>query len=324
LRTGQNRVFESLPRLKHATALLIVLVFGTGGNRFTPQVCHATDVYPLESVPFDPYTQVSAHTTPSVVPLGMDPDWCIDLCPAGLIYRPYLAGPKESRTGLQIVRSNDRWLMDSSIGGQWGLLRYGTLDTAFPKGIQLDVEGSAQLRFRRPSSLNFLTSDLRFGLPLSFSHNNHQTKLGLYFLRTNPSGDLLERIQSLRTDDFFQRKSLVLGHSVYLTNRFRLYGEAGYAFSSRVSENWEFQFGAEYAPVCPTGLMGSPFVAANGYLREEVDFGGTFTLQVGWAWRKTGGRLFRIGLHYANGKSNHLALHDRHEQQFGFGIWHDF
>ena len=222
------------------------------------------------------------------------------------------------------MRSNDEWITDASIGFHWGLFRYGTLDTAFPKGIQLDVEGAAQLRFTSLDRFDFLTSDYRFGVPLTFSHNNHQTKFGAYFFRAHPSNDLWERIQSLFDDELFQRQSLVLGHSVYLDNRFRLYGEAGYAYSSKVSDKWEFQFGAEYAPICPTGILGAPFLAANVYLREEVDFGGTFTLQGGWAWRKSHGRLCRVGMHYSNGKSNHFALHDFHEQQIGFGIWHDY
>lgn len=311
---GGNRVFKAL----------ILIVFAVCGSGVTSSSGLAGDPDMTGMTAFDPYAQPSSYNQPSMQSLGMDPNWRFDILPAGLIYRPYLAGPKESRTSLQVVRSNDEWLVDTSIGGYWGLFRYGTLDSAFPKGIQLDVEGSAQLRFSSPGSFDFLTSDYRFGVPLSFSHSNHQTKFGLYFLRSNPSSALWDRIESLFNDEFFQRKSLVLGHSVYLDNRFRLYGEAGYAYSSRVSDKWEFQFGTEYAPVCPTGLMGAPFVAANAYLREEVDFGGTFTFQAGWAWRKSRGRLCRVGLHYANGKSNHFALHDRHEQQVGFGIWHDF
>ena len=279
---------------------------------------------PIAMNGLDPYAQPAAYSQTGMMSVVSDPRWRLDLFPAGLIYRPYLAGPKESRTSLQLVNSNGSSLADASIGGHWGLLRYGTLTDAFPKGIQLGLEGSAQLRFSSLGRFDFLTTDYRFGIPLSFSHSNHQTKFGLYFMRTHPSDGLWDRIKSLFDDEFFERKSVVLGHSIDITNRFRIYGEADYAYSTQVSDPWSFQFGAEYAPVCPTGMLGAPFLAANGYLREEVDFGGTFTLQGGWAWRKSRGRLWRLGLHYANGKSNHFALHDFHEQQFGFGIWHDY
>lgn len=289
-----------------------------------PITAAAADPVPVEMASFDPYAQPTAYSQTSMTSAVSNPRWHLDLLPAGLIYRPYLASPKESRTSLQIVNSNGDSLADASIGGHWGLLRYGTLNATFPKGIQLGLEGSAQMRFSGVGRFDFLTTDYRFGIPLSFSHSNHQTRLGFYFQRAHPSDRLWDRIRSLFNDEIFERKSFVLGHSIDLTNRFRVYGEADYAYSTSVSDRWAFQFGAEYAPVCPTGMLGAPFIAANGYLREEVDFGGTFTLQGGWAWRKSRGRLCRIGLHYANGKSNHFSLHDFHEQQIGFGIWHDY
>jgi hypothetical protein len=73
-----------------------------------------------------------------------------------------------------------------------------------------------------------------------------------------------------------------------------------------------------------TSCLGFPFLAANALLREEVNFGGTFTLQTGWAWRNRQSRLLRVGLHYANGMSNQFVSHDQFEQQLGFGIWHDY
>ena len=281
---------------------------------------------------FDPYaspTATAGYSSPdaaaySGAPYAAAPRRSFDFLPDGLIYRPYLAGPKESRTGIQIIKIGNDWVFDSSIGGQWGVLRYGTSDPSFPLGLQLDIEASAQLRHRQFGESGFLASDYRVGVPLSFSRNNHKTKFGVYFLRANPSEGLIDRISSLWTEPFFSRNSLVLGHSIYLTKRFRVYGEAGYAFQTEVSDPWEFQFGAEYAPICPTGLFGAPFLAANLYLREELDYGGTFTAQAGWAWRKKRGRLFRLGIQYANGKSNQLSLHDWNEQQIGFGIWHDY
>jgi hypothetical protein len=241
-----------------------------------------------------------------------------------LIYRPYLAGPKEPRTGFQYASNNGEWTFDSSIGGQWGLFRYGTQDPSFPHGVQLDFEASAQFRNQSFASPKFLSSDIRVGLPLSFSRSNQQTKLAYYFIRAHPGDSWLEELASLRNEDFFERQSLVLGHSIYLTDRWRIYCEAGYAFNSQVSQQWEFQFGTEWAPVRPTGILGAPFLATNAYLREEADYGGLFTLEGGWAWRKKRGRLFRIGLYYANGKSNQMVFQDLHEQQLGFGIWHDF
>ena len=314
----------------HLAKLTINLLLAFAcGSVFFESHCPAQDSVLYGTVGMDPYAAPTTYSDPSVIPVSNSvstsstSQWYLDLLPEGLIYRPYLAGPKESRTGIQFYNTDDDWQFDSSIGGQWGLFRIGTLEGCFPQGLQLDVEASAQFRHSQFASQNVLTNDIRFGLPLSYGRNNHQTKLSLYFLRSNPGEGLWDAIGSIGSDEFFQRKAFVLGHSIYLTDRFRIYGEADYALSSKVSENWAFQFGAECAPVCPTGILGAPFLAANVLLREEVDFGGTFTLQGGWAWRKRRGRLFRIGLQYANGASNHFSMHDLHEQQLGFGIWYD-
>lgn len=249
--------------------------------------------------------------------------WGFQLFPEGLIYRPYLAGPKESRTSLLFHDSGNGGRVDASLGGQWGLFRIGSADRYFPKGVQFGVEASAQIRRKNIDSANLLTTDLRCGFPLTFSRNNHQTKLAWYFLRSDPSREILETIGAIGDEGFFERQALVLGHSIDLTERFRVYGEAGYALKTVVSDKWEFQFGAECVPVCPTRIFGAPFLAANALLREEVDFGGTFTLQGGWAWRRRSGKLFRVGLQYANGKSSQFALQDKFEQQIGLGFWID-
>ena len=77
----------------------------------------------------------------------------------------------------------------------------------------------------------------------------------------------------------------MLGHSIHLTDMLRVYGEAIYLLQNDLEGNWEFQFGAEVAPVDPTRLWGSPFAAANVYLLESENFGGNLTLQAGWLWR---------------------------------------
>jgi len=79
-----------------------------------------------------------------------------------------------------------------------------------------------------------------------------------------------------------------------------LYAEAGWAFYvDGGTEPWEFQFGAEYSPLGPTGLAGAPFLAVNGHLRQEVDFGGSLVVQAGWQWRGRTGHLMRAGLEAA-------------------------
>ena len=117
----------------------------------------------------------------------------------------------------------------------------------------------------------------------------------------------------------------MLGYSVFATDQLRLYGETSYAFASKTSKEWQFQFGADYSQLEPTGLRGVPFFAANAHLREEIDFGGNIVLQTGWQWTSnTGGRRLRVGLQYYNGGHEKYQFFDKTEQKVGLGIWHDF
>ena len=83
--------------------------------------------------------------------------------------------------------------------------------------------------------------------------------------------------------------------------------------------------GAECRPSRPTELRGAPFWAVNTHLREEVDFGGSFSAEAGWAWRGTGsGRLLRIGGQYVTGHTRQFEFLGRTEDLVGLGIWLDY
>ncbi len=258
-----------------------------------------------------------------------DNAWTFQTLPSGLIYKSYLAGVKESRLSAHVIHDRSRLdrsdvLWDATLGGRVGLVRYGTRDALIPRGIQIDVEGSAQLRLDVPEDVDFRSADFRGGLPITFGFGRHQTKFAYYHLSSHLGDEFLSKNPGFRRLNFV-RDVLVLGHAFYLTDDVRIYAEAGWAFFSDVSEPWEFQFGLDYAPLRPTGPRGAPFFAVNGHLREELNFSGTLTAQAGWAWRADEhGHLLRVGVHYLNGGSNQFEFFDFHEQQLGGGVWYDF
>jgi hypothetical protein len=265
---------------------------------------------------------------PPVEPSPFDNPWGIVCLPEQLIYRSYLAGVKESRMGAQLInRNDDGALMDGTLGGRFGLLRIGPHNQTEgqPLGFQIDVEGAAFVRLDPDEDVDVRSADFRAGVPFTYGWGNQQIKFAYYHLSSHVGDEFL-----LKNPGFtrlnFARDVLVLGYSIYPTERLRLYGEAGWAFWNDVSGLWEFQFGVEYAPMRPTGIHGEPFVAINAHLRQEVDYGGGFTAQAGWAWRADGrsGRLLRMGLHYYNGESPQFSFFDDFEQQLGFGVWYDF
>jgi Protein of unknown function (DUF1207) len=255
------------------------------------------------------------------------PAWFWQVLPDGLIYHSYQAGVHEPRLAiLAFSEEGSQSFWDGTLGGRVGLLRYGTGDAFFPQGWQLDVEAAAIIRMTLDEIRDFEFADYRVGVPITYGINNWQFKFAAYHLSShlgdefaiaNP-GSLADRIN-------YVRDALVLGASYYPHPVMRLYSEAAYAINvDGGAEPWEFQFGTELSQPGPTGPRGTPFVAVNGHLREEHEFGGDVTAQAGWLWRGQNAQVVRAGVHYFNGKSSQYQIFDDSEQQIGFGLWYDY
>ncbi len=271
---------------------------------------------------------------------GASPDsyeW--QLLPLGTIYRPYLADLKASRMMLlPLYEKDDNMLLDGTLGGRFGLARYGSKNPIFPEGFQIDVEGSAQLRLDPGEDFDLRSTDYRAGLPLSWGYNRWRTKLAYYHLSAHVGDEFLIKNPTFQRINYV-RDEIVLGQSYFLNEDWRIYGEAGYAFyTDGGAEPWEINVGVEYSPIqpvrigsrtlgrqLPNNVVSGPFLAAHGNLREELNWSGNVTLQSGWQWRNMAdGRLLRIGGHIFSGLSNHYEFFNAYELQMGFGFWYDF
>ena len=118
----------------------------------------------------------------------------------------------------------------------------------------------------------------------------------------------------------------MFGLSYYATENVRLYGEVGWAFyTDGVTQPWEFQFGAEYSPIYSPGFRGSPFVAINGHLRQEVAFGGSVNVQVGWQWLNGGtGTRMRSASNTSMARTNSTSSSTNSCSRYGIGVWYDY
>jgi hypothetical protein len=253
--------------------------------------------------------------------------WTWQCFPNGLIYPSYLAGTKESRFA-SVWNHDSRlgWMWDLEAGGRVGLLRFGTDGgTPRPNGWQLDLEGAAFPRLDLDHERDLISVDFRAGVPLTFGYGPFQVKLAAYHLSSHLGDEF-----SLRFPDYprinYSRDALVLGGSYYLTDDLRLYAEAEWAwYTDGGTKPWEFQFGLDYSPAWSwQNRCGAPFLAMNGQLREEVDYGGTFVVQAGWQWRGESNHLLRVGVQYFTGKSDQFQFFRRNEEKIGIAMWYDY
>lgn len=297
-----------------------------------------TDLAPGETSPVGPLGVERSLRDEAGPPLGMrswvapspsetapEPrDW--QVLPDGVIYKSYLAGQKEPRmASVWNYLSHYGWVWDASLGGRVGILRYGSPGPERPQGFEIDLEGGAMPRLDLENDRDLMSADFRVGVPITFGNEWWQTKLAYYHLSSHLGDEFMLRNPGF-TRINYSRDVLVWGNSVYPTSNLRLYGEAGWAFySDGGSDPWEFQFGIDYSPVARTDLIrGAPFVAINGHLRQEVNFGGNFVVQTGWQWRGTSGHLFRLGAQYNTGKSEQLEIFGHTEEKVGVGVWYDY
>jgi hypothetical protein len=276
------------------------------------------------------YTTIGPPSLPAgvVVPDCLDyacEPWHWQLLPPGLIWHSYLAGPEEPR--MAAIVFNDPNLgtkFDGMLGARVGLLRYGTSADFRPNGWQVDVEGAAFIRQDPEEDSDVDGYDFRIGVPLTFGWGRYQMKIAWYHTSAHLGDEFAAKHPDF-TRINFSRNAIVWGHSYYIIDDLRLYGEVDFGYwTDGGNEPWAFQFGMEYSPLV-RGARGAPFVAMNGLLREENDFGGPFTFETGWQWRPLrGGQLMRVGFHYQTGPSTLDEFFRYSEQQIGGGIWYDF
>ena len=253
--------------------------------------------------------------------------WCWQVLPDGLIYRSYQAGVHEPRLAIVAFHeSGSESFWDGTLGGRVGLLRYGTSGPLYPQGWQVDVEAAAMVRLTLDEIRDFESADYRVGVPITYGIDNWQFKFAVYHLSSHLGDEFaLAHPGSLDHRINYVRDAIVLGASVFPHPVWRLYSEAAYAVNvDGGAEPWELQFGTELSQPGPTGPQGTPFWAINGHLREEHEFGGDVSTQLGWLWRGHSGQVMRMGFHYFNGKSSQYQVFDESEEQIGAGLWYDF
>lgn len=252
--------------------------------------------------------------------------WGWTVLPTDLLYTSYLAGPKEPRMALAVLNEKDiGWQMELEAGARVGLLRYGSMNDDVLEGWQLDVEGAGPPRLNIEEEMDLDAADFRVGVPLTWREGPYQAKFAYYHTSSHAGDEFLERNPGFQRINYV-RDAFVLGGGYFVDPDLRLYAEIGYAFKTDGgAKPWEIQFGAEFSPAEHNGIYGAPFWAINGFLREEVDWGGNVNFMIGWQWRgDRNNHLLRIGFQYLDGKTMQYSFFQNSERMVGFGTWYDF
>ncbi len=246
--------------------------------------------------------------------------------PDGILYPSYIAGEKEPRMAAAILQEKDRGtVLEETIGGRLGLLRYGTVGPMNPQGWQWDLEGAALLRQDIDEALDVEAVDFRIGSVITYKQGQTAYKAGYYHISSHVGDEFLVRNPGFQRINYV-RDSLIVGVYHNVTEGLAVYGEVAYAFKTDGgAEPFELQFGTEYSSpnaICPGG---APFAAVNYHGRQEFDFGGGLNVLAGWEWiGSTSNRRLRIGGQFYTGKDTQWSFFDEDITMTGVGIWYDF
>jgi hypothetical protein len=254
-----------------------------------------------------------------------DPRYELQVMPAGLMYKAYLAGEKESRMSSVWMTSPGRngVVWENTLGGHVGLLRYGTTDAINPEGWQFDLEGAAMPRVDMGHQDDLEACDFRAGFLSTWRFGDNAFKAGYYHLSSHLGDEFLIRNPGYDRLNYV-RDSAVVGWTRHLNPDAQIYGEVAYAFNHEDgAEPLELQYGAQYSPMV-FGLRGAPFAAINGHTRQDFGYVTSVNVTAGWQWRGMSNHTYRLGMQYYTGPALQWEFAGLKETLTGAGMWMDY
>lgn len=272
----------------------------------------------------------SPWTPPAAPPLQLDssptPSWGLEILPDGLLYKSYLAGPKEPRIGSSWLVEEERGLIwETVVGGRAGVWRWEDATSPRPLAAQLDLEGGALVRMDPEVNTDVEAVDFRFGVLMTWRSGRWASKAGYYHISSHLGDEYLLKNPGVPRYNYV-RDAAITGLSFDATPDVRLYSEIAYAIGHQGGAlPLELQFGAEYAPAQPSEIWGAPFAAVNSHVREDEGWIHGVNVMAGWLWRGEVSRhTLRIGMQYYTGPSLQWSFVGRDEQLIGGGLWFDY
>lgn len=253
---------------------------------------------------------------------GQEPVRKTVVLPAGDLFRPLIADPRQPQTALHYQYSQ---------GGEQdfnaGAVSLGEYLPFFefalgPGNADVGIEAGVFSLFNLDASSNDLVNtDFLIGLPLHYRDGawsyltgiyHYSSHLGDEFILGNPGVD--------RVNLSYELFRFVASRDY---DRLRVYGGGGYLFSTQPSlDPIALQGGAEYR--IPGWFRGLDLVSAlDVQSAEELDWEPDFSVLAGLSQRREE-RELRLMLEYFNGSSPNGQFFDQRLRYVGFGLFYEF
>jgi len=253
-------------------------------------------------------------------------EYRFSLFPRTLFWQPPLANPWQPRMFAKLSSLKDqhtKHTIDTAIGGTLGLYRITPVDTP-NEGMQIDFFAVVLSRWSRSS--HHVTSDYRFGIPVTFAWGNWQAKVAYEHTSSHLGDDYILNKGKFQVPNVHDEVAFGLAYRFFDALRvYGIYGVPIRAYNLRGTKAQHFDWGVEWSRQVTTSIYGQPFAAFDMEFKEEQDFAANTTAQIGWQWQAMDtGRSLRLALEYFTGKSTYgQFFHDR-ERWLSLGVYVDF
>lgn len=262
------------------------------------------------------------------VPERPEPPGTIELMPETSLYKPYLADPRQPKTGTKVQvplrgDSSGNTKIENVLGGFRPLARW--TDARNPDiETELILEAAVFSRFDIQESWDMDAADYRFGFPFLHRHGDTILKVHVYHITSHLGDEYISREKKKR--DSYHLNELAAGFSFPPVEGMRIYGEAGIAvYTGPETESGRAQLGGEWKGETWFERVG-PLLAIDLQTRNEIDWTWNAAAMVGLVRAPSNGfgHGMRLTLEYYRGRDVQTQFKLGHEHFLGVALTADF
>lgn len=254
-------------------------------------------------------------------------DWDVEWAPRNLLYRPYLADPRQVHSGAKVQfpidpHGDDHVKIEAVLGGYHPLALW--TDPNYPDNqMEFLVEGAVFTRVDMGEAGDLDAADYRFSFPFLYRDGDVTLKFQVFHITSHLGDNYSDREGRKRAS--YHVNEFTAGLSYWATPGLRFYGELGAAvYVGTASESGRAQLGAEWIGEPKFGSL-APFVAVDLQARNEIDWHGNANLVTGlMVPRDVKSHGFRMTLEYYKGHDQQTQFKERPEHYVATGVAFDF
>lgn len=265
---------------------------------------------------------------PHVEDLERQPQgWDIEFLPDRVIYPPYLADPRQSRTGSKmqfpIGDPKDSSIKMENVIGSYRALALWTDPGRPGEEFELLAEAAVFTRFDTVESWDMDAADYRFGFPLAYRVGDLSFKLHPYHITSHLGDEFISREKRKR--DSYHLDEVAFGVSWQVEPDVRVYAEIGVGFyTGPETESGRAQLGADWEGESWNRWL-NPFAAIDLQTRNEIGWSWNASAMAGLILRKKpAGTGFRVSVEYYRGHDQQTQFKNQLEHYYAVGFSFQF